>query len=191
MADIRIQKQLYHITDIENIHSIFQHGILPRSRINGFVDVADPAIVASRQGMQLENYVPFHFFAKNPFDGRVQRSYPQKNFVLLTVSRHLAASQNWKIIPTHPLAAGTVQILDYQEGIQAINWDLMNLRDYRDEQCRLTCMAECLSPYAVGPSSIFSIIAKDSAAEQRVRQLAATHGISCHINVNPHMFVGT
>ncbi len=29
MADIRIQKQLYHLTDIENIHSIFQHGILP------------------------------------------------------------------------------------------------------------------------------------------------------------------
>ncbi|RVU34572.1 DUF4433 domain-containing protein [Rheinheimera riviphila] len=190
MVDIRTQKQLYHLTDIENLGSILRQGILPRRYLNGFVDVADPAIVASRCGLQLENYVPFHFFAKNPFDGKVQNNHPQKNFVLLAVSRALAAAQNWKVIPTHPLATGQIQLLNYEDGMQAIDWELMNRRDYRHEPCRLTCMAECLSPYAVAPGSIFSINVRDSDSKQQVEQLKTAHGILCHVNITPHMFVG-
>ncbi|MEL4248083.1 DarT ssDNA thymidine ADP-ribosyltransferase family protein [Shewanella xiamenensis] len=141
MADIRTQKQLYHLTDIANLESILKNGILPRSRLNEFVDVADPAIVAPRSGLQLENYVPFHFFAKNPFDGRVQLSHPEKEFVLLAVTRELAQNEGWKVIPKHPLASGVPQLLDYEDGIEQIDWDSMNLRDYQDEQSRLTCMA--------------------------------------------------
>ncbi len=189
MADISTQKQLYHLTDLANLESILQNGILPRSRLNGFVDVADPAIVASRRSLQLENYVPFHFFAKNPFDGRVQLSHPMKEFVLLTVTRQLAQNEGWKVIPKHPLASGVPQLLDYEDGMEQIDWDLMNLRDYQDEQSRLTCMAECLSPSEVKAGSIFSIIVKSEETAEYVRELLATNSINCHVNVHPNMFI--
>ena len=190
MVDIRAQKQLYHLTDIENLDSILKKGILPRSSLNEFVDVADPAIVASRSGLQLENYVPFHFFAKNPFDGRVQLSHPQKEFVLLAVTRKLAQNEGWKVIPKHPLASGVPQLLDYEDGIEQIDWDLMNRRDYQDEQSRLTCMAECLSPSEVRPGAICNIIVKDEKTAKYVSQLVATNGLDCYVNVNANMFVG-
>lgn len=191
MADIRTQRQLYHLTDIQNLASIFRQGLLPRSHVQGFSDVADQTIIVSRRTLRLETYVPFHFFAKNPFDGRVQRDHPQRVFALLVVLRTLAEAQNWKIIPTHPLATGNIQLLDYQQGMQTIDWALMNQRDYSNELCRLTCMAECLSPNAVAPTNISSIYVKDAHSEQYVSQLMAAHNINCYLNVNPQMFVGT
>lgn len=192
MADIRMQKLLYHLTDIQNISSIIKLGILPRNQVHGFSDIADHSIIASRSSLKLETYVPFHFFAKNPFDGRVQRDNPQKSFALLAVPRTLAAQQNWKVIPTHPLSVdhSYTQLLDYDEGINTINWDLMNQRDYRNESCRLTCMAECLSPTAVAPHYISAIYVKDEHSAQHVNQLLNTHGINCHVNVTPTMFIG-
>ena len=62
MADIKDQKLLYHLTDIDNIPSILKDGLMPRAELNG----ADSDIIESREGLGLENYVPFHFFANNP-----------------------------------------------------------------------------------------------------------------------------
>lgn len=61
MADISTQKLLYHFTNIKNLDSIFANGILPRSEIENFADVADHEILDSRKKLKLENYVPFHF----------------------------------------------------------------------------------------------------------------------------------
>ena len=83
--DIRAKKLIYHLTSLKNMASILETGLLPRSRLDGFVDVADPEIIESRKGLRLECHVPFHFFAKNPFDGRVQRDHSKKRFVLIPV----------------------------------------------------------------------------------------------------------
>lgn len=190
MADIRTQRQLYHLTDIQNLASIFRQGLLPRSHVQGFSDVADQTIIASRRSLRLETYVPFHFFAKNPFDGRVQRDNPHRNFVLISVPRSLAAQQNWKVIPTHPLAAGSIQLFDYEQGMQVINWDLMNQRNYLNELCRMTCMAECLSPVAVAPRYFSAIYVKNEQLANNVRQSMSAHNVNCHLNINAQMFVG-
>lgn len=85
-------KLLYHLTSLDNLDSIFTNGLQPRAILtNGhFNDVADSEILASRHHFGLDRYVPFHFFAKNPFDYGVQRAYPNKAFVLVTVLRTVA-----------------------------------------------------------------------------------------------------
>ena len=40
-----------------------------------FSDVADCDILESRRVFDLDTMVPFHFFARNPFDGRVQEDH--------------------------------------------------------------------------------------------------------------------
>ncbi len=69
---IRDQQFIYHLTSIDNVPSIVRRGLLPRAHLDaGFTDIADPEIIEGRRGEALEQFVPFHWFAKNPFDGRV------------------------------------------------------------------------------------------------------------------------
>lgn len=67
LVSIRNQQFVYHLTSIENVPSILRNGLLPRSHLEGrFADVADPQIIEGRREMALEQFVPFHWFAKNP-----------------------------------------------------------------------------------------------------------------------------
>jgi hypothetical protein len=121
MADIKNQKFLYHLTSLKNLASILKSGLLPRAQLNGFQDVADHEILQKRASLGLENYVPFHWSARNPFDGGVQSARRGEPFVMITVQRALAISQKWKIIPRHPLANDHIHLLDYPQGVQVID----------------------------------------------------------------------
>jgi hypothetical protein len=185
-------KLLYHLTALENLESILQNGLKSRASLQEqrFEDVADDDILDSRRHHDLEQFVPFHFFAKNPFDYGVQRAHPDKDFVLITVRRTVAQGNNWKVVPRHPLAEEGYEILDYDQGMAAIDWTLIAKRDYEDRACKVACMAECLSPESVPASKIFSIYVKTETVEKVVRELVDGHKLKCHINPACNMFVG-
>lgn len=189
MADIKDQKLLYHLTSIGNIGSILKEGLKPRALLQEFEDVADQEIIANRQGLALENYVPFHWFARNPFDGRVQADRPEDLFVLITVQRALAAQRNWKVIPRHPLTAGNIELMDYAMGFAAIEWDIMNQRDYHDPNCKSICMAECLSPTTVLPGDFFKIYVCCDRSADYVNHQMARRSVQVQIAVNEQMFL--
>lgn len=188
MRDIKTQKLLYHLTELGNLESILRDGLLPRSQIEEFVDVADHDILDDRKKYNLENYVPFHWFAGNPFDGRVQGDHPRKKFVLITVQRSMASRGNWKVIPRHPLAGGQLQILDYEEGFKIIDWDVMNTREYRDQVCKNICMAECLSPVIVPSKNFFRIYVRDQEIQRTVAKKIKNAGLNFEAEVNDRMF---
>lgn len=78
-------KLIYHITSIDNLPSILKFGLLSRkcllqNRDIHFTDIADPEILNKRERYKeaLSQYVLFHFFAKNPFDGAVCKNMDQK-----------------------------------------------------------------------------------------------------------------
>lgn len=190
MPDIRDQQFLYHITDLNNVEPIFSDGLKSRSLLRTFSDIADSEIIASRRTFRLEEYVPFHFFAGNPFDGRVHLDYPDKKFVLLTVRRSYAQEHNWQVITRHPLSGTAVKLLDYQAGMQAINWDVMNIRDYRNNECRCICMAECLSPDTVPASVFHCIYTPDKQTEKTINELKQKYNLRIFVNNSPNMFPG-
>jgi hypothetical protein len=189
---IRNGRLLYHLTALENLESILQHGLQPRCELRNdeFDDVADGEILDSRANHNLDSYVPFHFFAKNPFDYGVQRTHSDSDFVLISVQRATARANGWQVVPTHPLAEEGYQILAYDAGISAIDWDLMEERDYDDRACKVACMAECLSPTSVNPNLIFCIYVKEARIKAIVDRLVNSHNVNCHVDINPAMFVG-
>ncbi|MBT0719839.1 DUF4433 domain-containing protein [Rosenbergiella collisarenosi] len=190
MPDIRAQQFLYHLTDLSNLNDIFSEGLKPRSILRGFSDVADSGIIASRTTLRLEEYVPFHFFARNPFDYRVHRNNPDKTFVLITVHRSHAQANSWRVIPKHPLSGSAVALLDYDVGMAAIDWATMNRREYADDNCRCVCMAECLSPTTVLASVFNSVFVPDAQTEIIVNDLKKDYGLSLYVNNSPYMFPG-
>lgn len=192
----RIEEQalLYHLTDIENLGSIFEHGLLSREELNQsgkivYTDVADQAIIKKRKELGLESHVPFHFFTKNPFDYAAVRGNKDKEFVLIALRRTVAKSRDWKIVPRHPLASSGVEVLGYDEGMKAINWDCMNKRDFDDDECKSICMAECLSPKPVSASDFLNISVKNADLQKKVEDLAKSAGLSVHVNLASHMLV--
>lgn len=94
-------KLLYHLTHISNVSSILKYGLASRNKImnsslrNQFVDIADQKIIRSREehNNHLLDYVLFHFYAKNPFDGAVCQSQGSENMAIYSIfdlARHLS-----------------------------------------------------------------------------------------------------
>ncbi|WP_287797422.1 DarT ssDNA thymidine ADP-ribosyltransferase family protein [Idiomarina sp.] len=184
---IRNGRLLYHLTSIDNIEGIIRHGLIPRAELNNFDDVADREIIGHRQLHQLDSKVPFHFFAKNPFDGNVQANNAEKAFVLIAVHRALAQKKNWQIIPRHPLAQ-PFEIYEFDQGMEVIDWNTMDRRDYSDQNCKNICMAECLAPATVEPRYFASIYTKTPEQRQLVSSLAEQYRLNIHVNLNQQMF---
>lgn len=189
MADYKNKKLIYHLTALKNIPSILEKGLLPRNQLVSFLDVADTEIIQKRRGLSLEGHVPFHWFVNNPFDGIVQKTHKETPFALIAVRRDLAARENWKILPRHPLANSEIELLDYAVGFEAIDWETMNQRDYHDPNCKSVCMAECLAPGAVPVSQFFAIYVRNEAFERKIRAWANRCGVTVGIDVNENMFL--
>ena len=162
---------------------------MPRAQLNEFEDVADSEILRKRKVLGLENYVPFHWFSRNPFDGGVQAVWPDEYFVLITVRRALAKAQNWKVIPRHPLGKEDIKVMDYQDGFEAIDWEVMNRRAYHDTDCKSVCMAECLSPGPVLASSFFRVYVPNEEVERFVSKKIVSLALVLEVDVNGGMFV--
>ncbi|PSN06754.1 DarT ssDNA thymidine ADP-ribosyltransferase family protein [Siccibacter turicensis] len=186
MALIQQQSLLYHLTCMDNLPSILDSGLRSRQDLGrGFTDIADGEIIQGRGIHNLQAMVPFHFFANNPFDGRVKADHPDKSFCMITVPRVFARNNGWKIIPRHPLAVvqGVVP-MDYDEGFEKIDWASMNLRDYKNSQCKSVCMAECLSPTTVYVKDFQCIFVRDEAAKKHVEGLLKARDLSKFVNIN-------
>lgn len=188
MPTIKNQKLVYHLTGLDNMSSILDIGLRPRAGLGVFHDIADADILAGRKEHGLDGYVPFHWFSRNPFDGRVQKDRLDENFVLITVRRALAEGRNWKILPRHPLARQDFRLYDYQEGFDLIDWDLMDNRDYSNADCKNVCMAECLSPTPVSASDFFKIFVKTDHVKDVVIGEISRRGIILDVTVNRGMF---
>lgn len=164
-------KLLYHLTSVDNLRSILTHGLQARDSIKDFVDVADKEIINHREEKGLNNLVPFHFFGANPFDGAVQIGHPDKKFVFITLRRVFAKENDFKILPRHPLSLDDCTLLDYDKGIEEINWELMEQRDYNNHECKEICMAECLSESKINAINFHTIYVPDEKTKELVENL--------------------
>lgn len=188
-------KLLYHITHIENLPSILKYGLIPRRTLltynQKFVDIADPDILSKREEYQaaLSQYVLFHFYPKNPFDGAVCNSYGSENMAIITISRSLYHKYDFHIIPSHPLNSDTPDIYPYEDGIKQIRWDILDRtggfdRDYRNPEIRKACMAECITTYTIPPSDFSFIFVYTDQAKSRILSM----NNSVNVQVRPYMF---
>ncbi|UZD98416.1 DUF4433 domain-containing protein [Pseudomonas corrugata] len=109
--------------------------------------------------------------------------------MLISVFRTFAKDKAWKIIPQHPLADEAIQLLDYNAGFQAINWELMNTREYQNHECKNVCMAECLSPHVVAPANFSRIYVPNDEVRQLCEAKMRQVNLATPITVNHGMFL--
>lgn len=189
---IKEGKLIYHLTSLDNLKSIIEKGLLPRNELEDFVDVANPEIINFREDHDINDLVPFHFFAKNPFDGRVQQDEPDKEFILICLNRSYASENDFRIIPMHPKAMDDLIIYNYEEGFEQVDWETMDKREYQDDHCKHVCMAECLSTVGIQPKDFSRIFVRTEDVEKQVRSIVIEYykNPPFKITVNKNMFVG-
>lgn len=190
MAKAQAGKLLYHLTALSNIPSIAKLGLLSRQALEDsmqdFRDSANPEIIQGRKRFELESMVPFHFFTKNPFDYAVINANPTEDYAILTVERSHAEREGWRICPSHPLSAEVPEILSWKEGFSEIRWDLIDdgNRDYSDQDCKLACMAEALSPSPVPWEDFFSIVVANEKCKDWLLQVLTSMNKHSTIFIN-------
>lgn len=188
-------KLLYHITHIDNIPSILEHGLLSREELENlnnttFKDIADQSIIEKRKEQALENYVLFHFFSKNPFDGIVCRTHRSENMAIIAIYRSLHKKQKFYIIPVHPLDKEEPEIFPYEEGFEKVKWEILDNvkeRDYHVREIKNACMAECLSSERIDPDEIAYIYVYNEKVKRNLISKISSEYID-KISVNKNMF---
>lgn len=157
--DYKNRTTLYHLTTFKNIPNILLYGLQSRFALKSGeyqgalqCDVADKDIINYREKNDLTHYIPFHFLMHSPFAGDVMNDIFNKDeiFVYIVLKRSYARAHNFKIIPKHPMCKeykdqGGPDIYDYDDGMEIIDWDNMNKRDFRDYDSKIACLAECIS----------------------------------------------
>lgn len=188
-------KLLYHITHRDNLKSILEAGLVPRGSNPALVtDIADSAIIDKRKelSVDLTQFVPFHFFVRNPFAGAVCRKYGAENMAIIAIPRPREQEmERFRIIPSHPLGNEDPEILSYEEGLAAIRWDILDLekgRDYHNQTIKNACLAECISLDVILPERFSRIFVSTDETAARLGHLA--NGGHLKISVAPHMFPG-
>jgi hypothetical protein len=152
-------KLLYHMTPIKNLNGIFKDGKLkPRSELESanFNDTANHEILDKRKAADLDKYVPFHFFMNGPYDGSVRKAHPDESFAYICVYRE-TIKEKCGIIVGHPLHSEKIEIKSWNDGIELIDWKLIEKRDYHDEECKQMCMSEAVHKGALSLEYVQSI----------------------------------
>jgi len=183
-------KLLYHLTALDNLESIIINDLQPRQGIQNFVDVADYEILQGRNRFDLELYTPFHFFSSSPFSGKVQKDNPEKEFVYLALKRDLAEISKFMIVPSHPLHYKG-EPLNWNEGIQQINWDLLAMRDYSIQECKEACMAESIFKGRIAIKYFYCIYVRTIETKSKVEELLRKQNCAevPFVSLNSGMFI--
>lgn len=191
-------KLIYHITHINNLPSILKVGLLSRKKLLrnpslSFTDIADSEILSKREQYKeaLSQYVLFHFFALNPFDGAVCRKYGSENMVIITVRRDICIRKDYQIIPSHPLDTDTPDIYPYSKGFNQVRWDILDdkeHRDYHEPEIRKACMAECIVNDCVPISDFAFIYVSNKNAADEILKMQNAYLIKDKIRVMSTMF---
>jgi len=130
----------------------------------------------------------FIFFEPTPFAGSVIKEHKNINFCYILITREFAKYQKAKILTAHPCSNLAKLYSDYDEGFEAIDWETLEKRDYKDERSKQICMAEVLVKDVVYAREFKCIIVKDEECKNIVMDLAKRHKINVECIVVNYIF---
>lgn len=182
MQDIKEGRLLYHLTKLSNLESIIENGLVSRKLVNTFKvkfdDVADPLIITKRTELGLDGYVPFHLHPYSSFDKAVKSTHSDEDFIYITLKRTYAKSKGFKVLPRHPLSGEReVELLEYDEGMDTIDWEAMHTLGTEDDYIKNVKMAECLTDCVIPINAFNSICVKDEETKKIVENILREKGI--------------
>ncbi|MDH7516109.1 MAG: DarT ssDNA thymidine ADP-ribosyltransferase family protein [Bacteroidota bacterium] len=197
----RMVKSLFYITHINNLPSLFQHGILSHRQVTErgvpFTPVYNAEIVAHRQerrtpdNLSLWEYANLYFQPRNPMLYKVLSETDKKDVVILGIKTQVLDVKG-AFIALGNAAHSLTALVDVKTGLKAIGgeyWNILNSNWWKTEDgTKRKIMAECLIPDSVLPAAIHSVYVVNQSVAGRVRSLLSGLPFPVEVVIEPHMF---
>lgn len=181
-VNARFGQLLYHLTQIDNIDSILDNGLMSRRSMKncglGFLDVADAGILEGRKEFDLDTYVPFHFHPYSAFDRAVKSRYSESEFIYICIKRDYAKENSFMILLNHPLSKEGVKLYDYEDGLNKIDWKTMAIKGSMDIYTKNVKMAECITTSTIQVKDFHCIYVKDEKTRSIIIEKLNDRGIA-------------
>ncbi len=167
-------EHLYHMTHIDNLPFILQHGLLAHG--NGYQkkDISNQDVNSRRSRRDpvyrkpLHSYVPFYF---NPRNAMLYVQEDQSNIVILEVSRELILKKG-ALFTDGNAASGDTSFSNDLSELDIVDWKCVAAKywgDYRDGKRKK--MAEVLVPDRVGIKQIEAIACNNEKLQNKIDKL--------------------
>ncbi|MEI8349822.1 MAG: DUF4433 domain-containing protein [Candidatus Omnitrophota bacterium] len=195
-------KELYFITPIDNIPSIFQHGIMSHNKIRAsklsHKSVAHGEVQKRREDKvipggkrKLHNYVNLYFNPRNSM--MYSRKNLHEDLCVLAVHADVLTHQGI-IIADGNASSNYTRFFETSEGIKSLDKDSVFTENWWDpdhyEMCRKrsAACAEALFPDQLPPSKITGIYVSSEEAHGKVASIIADIRINIPVIINGKMF---
>ncbi|MFZ5912379.1 MAG: DarT ssDNA thymidine ADP-ribosyltransferase family protein [Chloroflexota bacterium] len=197
----RTVKSLFYITHLNNLPSIFQHGILSHRQVKEqsipFTPVYNAEIVANREQRltpdhkSLWDYANLYFQPRNPMLYKVLSETDKKDVVILGIKPQTLDLKG-AFISLGNAAHSLSPLVDAKTGLQHINgeyWQIINSDWWKTEDgTKRKIMAECLIPNGIPPAEIHSVYVASALVAERIRPMLAGLPYPVAVVIEPHMF---
>lgn len=195
------EKLLYHITDINNLESILQHGGLLASNVVKQKDVEYENIahnnIQDRRAMKivplpphgnLHDYVPFYFASKSPMlyaihKGQVEGYEKGQNQIIYLISRTDIihnAGLDYVFTDGHAVM-GFTEFFKNLEDLDKVDWEVMKSRFWfdteEDPDRKRRRQAEFLVHEAVPINVLLGFAVKDEEIQRKVEEVIDKYNI--------------
>ena len=165
-------KYLFHMTHIDNLPSILQHGLLPHGNPHQQKDISDCDVNNRRAHPEpvyhkpIHSYVPFYFNPRNSM--LCYRQDIQDDIVILVLKRELMLTEKC-IFTDGNASADHTRFANEVEDLHFINWECVHGKywnDYQDGKRKK--MAEVLVPNKVSIDNIEGILCNNSKTKKKI-----------------------
>ncbi len=126
---------LYHMTHIDNLSSIFEHGLLAHNNSCQKVDISNQSVNARRASIyepifnrSLHDYVPFYFNPRNAMLYKTQIEYG-RNIVILTFDSEILLQEN-SLFTMGNAASRSTRYSNDIDKLETFNWNLIFSRSW-------------------------------------------------------------
>jgi hypothetical protein len=174
---------IYHMTHIDNLDTIFKHGLLAHGNPYQKKDISDCDVNSRRDRIEpiynkpIHSYVPFYFNPKNNM--LLRRKNISDDIVILRFSNELLFKENVLFTDAN---ASTDRANFYKniEDLKYLNWDcIFTTGLYNDfEDGGNKRMAEVLIPSKVEIDNLEAIITRNNETKEKVLKILEYNKIS-------------
>lgn len=166
---------IYHMTHIDNVASILEHGLLAHDNGRTQVDISDHCVNALRSkvepfyGKAIHAYVPFYLNPKNAM--LYTRRSLQEDIVIFAFDRTLMLDDK-TLFSDGNAASSSTQFYNNLKDLSKLPWDCLNSNSWNShEDGKRKRMAEVLVPHCVARQKVQKIFCNSFKSYYQLRAL--------------------
>jgi len=179
----RVDFRLFHMTHIDNLMSILEHGIFSHNTAPNYLDISNPDVNSRRERADpihkksLHEYVPLYFNPRNAMLYEKQAEY-RSDIVVLEVARRVCLS-NYTLFTERNAAANGCRFAYCLSDVRKFDWPNIQCRNwikngFVNVDIKQLMMSECLVYGNIDNEDLAAIHTVNTSVSSRLQSMLAS-----------------